>query len=88
MLFKKSVKTELKELIELLKTTDFKEADVKAMEEFVFYGEEHLAIDQAITQLYEFDIKISFGLYDKIEEIAKRQKIKKSEYEILKKLIS
>lgn len=87
MLFKKSIKKELKELIEILKTTDFREADIKAMEEFVFYGEQHLAIDQAITQLYEFDIKISFGLYNKIEEIAQRLKIKKSEYEILKKLI-
>ena len=87
MLFKKSIRTELKELIEMLKTTDFREADIKAMEEFVFSGEEHLAIDQAITQLYEFDITISSAVFNKIEEIAKRLKIKKSGYEILKKLI-
>jgi hypothetical protein len=87
MLFKKRIKTEFKELIEMLKTTDFKEVDIKEVEEFVINGEEHLAIDQAITQLYEFDIKISLTVYNKIEEIAKRLKIKKSEYEILEKLI-
>ena len=77
----------MKELIEMLKTTDFREADINAMEEFVSYHEEHLAIDQAITQLYEFDIIISSAVFNKIEEIAKRLKMKKSEYEILKKLI-
>jgi len=87
MLFKKNIKTEFKELIEMLKTTDFREVDLKEIEEFVFNREEHLAIDQAITQLYEFDIKISLALYSKIKEIAKRLKLKKSEYEILEKLI-
>jgi len=87
MLFKKNIKTEFKELIELLKSTLFKEEDIKIVEDFILHGEEPLAIEHVITQLYEFDVIINLDTYGKIEGIATSLKIKKTGYQILEELI-
>lgn len=88
MLFKKSLKGELNELIKMLENTGLSNKDIVIIDEFVNYNEEGLAIDHAITQLYEFNIPITQDIYNKIEKIAKRMKIKDEEYQILKELIN
>jgi len=87
MFFKKSIRKELNELAKMLDSTRLKKEDITAIKEFTYHGEEGLAVDQAITQLYEFDVQITQDIYNKIADIARRLKVKDKEYERLKQLI-
>jgi hypothetical protein len=86
-LFKKSIKKEIKELLILLDSTDFRKEDKKNAEEYLMYNEWGLSLDTIVSQLYEFDIKISTELFNKIKGIAERMKIPESDFSFLKKLI-
>lgn len=87
-LFKKNIKEEIRELLKILENTEFRLEDRKTAEEFLDYNEWGLALDTIIDQLYEYEIKITEGIYNSISAIAKKMEMEESNYIELKKLIN
>jgi hypothetical protein len=85
--FRKSIKKEFEELFALLDNTKLHEDDKRSAWELFFAGEQPLALDTISTQLYEFDIKITPDVLNKIQTISQRLKIKETAYDYLKELV-
>ncbi|WP_291724751.1 MafI family immunity protein [Bernardetia sp.] len=55
--------------------------------ELVEYNESGIALELIITQVYEYEKRISKTLYEDIERLAKKIEMKEVDYSFLKELI-
>lgn len=62
-------------------------ADIRNAREFLLNHEYGLCFDTIITQIYEYDISITYEYYDLISNIGQKLKIDSKEYEFVKELI-
>lgn len=69
------------------KTLGLREEDFKSALEYLEYNEWGLAFDTAISQMYEYNIKVDQSFYDRVSEIAAMMKLDEKEFLYMKELI-
>ncbi|WP_409014535.1 MULTISPECIES: MafI family immunity protein [Dyadobacter] len=86
-MFRKSLNTEIRDLISKCESFGLPEKDCIEASSFLDYHEFGLAFDTIVTQMFEYNILIDSELYLQIEVIARKMSLSGQEYEYISKLI-
>jgi hypothetical protein len=79
----RNLRIALTELVEQVRDK-LPEKDTSAALELVEYDEFEVSFELICTQLFEYDIKVSAAVYQKIEELGRLMKLDESEWQMLK----
>jgi hypothetical protein len=81
------LKKEFNNLLTMLDKTSFRKEDKAAVEDLINYNEPGVAIETVIDQLHEYNVRITIEIYNQVESIATKMKMKDDIYKDLKELI-
>ena len=86
-MFNNRLKKEFNGLLVMLEKTSFRKEDKAAAEDLLNYNEPGLALETIADQLHEYNVSITADIYNQVESIATKMKMKEDVYKKLKELI-